>query len=268
MALSAANATGMLVWNHCTTCWNTGSTFAHTSMMVVRIPPQSPAQAAARSATAATMSVIGLAIAAMAVVIEMIPEAMVAAASRAPMAISAALNSSECWLTNSATLSTNGFRPSTSPWMPGTSVPVIHVAAVCTHAVNCGPCSARNPVNHVSSSVSTGNKPTPTLSFRFCSCTWNPALCCAAEPITSGILAVLAASFSMTTFIMPACCCSLVNSSVLTPYISEARAIASSRLTWMPRLSRIMGDRRPTPLTIESIIKPMSWPVAADTFDR
>jgi len=36
----------------------------------------------------------------------------------------------------------------------------------------------------------------------------------------------------------------------------------------MPRLSRIIGEARPTPLTSESSIKPISCPVAADTLER
>ena len=197
-----------------------------------------------------------------------IPPTSAAPASTTPIAISAALNSSECSLTNVAMAVTNGRNVATSVLMPGTSVPVIHPAAVCAHSLSFGPCACRNLASIPTNMVSTGISATPMPFLRLASPASNDAVCCAALPITSGILAVLAANFCNVTSIMPACTWALVSSSASMPNISEALDVASASDTCTWRLSMIAGDRRPTPLTRESIKNPMSVPVAALTFDR
>lgn len=97
-----------MVENHSPMLWKNGwAVSSQNSVRAVRIPPQSPAQAAANRATAAMTNPIGLANAAMAAAMLAMVEAMAAVAKTAPMAMKAAFNSSECSETNAEACRTN-----------------------------------------------------------------------------------------------------------------------------------------------------------------
>ena len=126
------------------------------------------------------------------------------------------------------------------------------------------PAVARTPI----SVVRIGRNATPISSLVFWNVAWSCAILAAADSETSGMAAVFSANFSRVTFIIPAWSWVLVSWSASTPNISAARSVASACETWIDRLSRIIGDSRPTPLTRLSSRNPISCPVAAETFPR
>ena len=303
--LSVWMAAGMFVCSHSHSASRAGLIVSHASVSAVRMPRKSLSHAFRSSAitaisaavvaiTASTVEMIGhnsgISTVAMAMPIAISTSSSLTfcpihsitgastscAAAMKPRTLStipitfSATSGGTSWPSSSCSAASGSCPSSIEPTnVPIASATVATIGATVSSApVRIGstlsPTSARTP----STVVRTGKKATPIWSF----VSWKVALSCAilaaALSVTSGIAAVFAASFSRTTFIIPAWVWVLVSSPASTPNIAEARSVASARLTWMPRLSRIIGLSRPTPLTRLSSMNPMSCPVAAETLPR